>query len=267
MDFDVKIYIKKGIYKEKLVVPSWVQHIELIGEDVQNTIITHADHANMNHMGTFRTYTVKVEGNYITFRNITIENNAPRLGQAVALHTEGDCLRFINCRFLGNQDTVYTGVEGTRLYFENCYIEGTTDFIFGPSTAWFEGCTIHSKANSYITAASTPKDIEYGYIFNKCKLTATAGVDKVYLGRPWRPYAYTIFMNCELGKHIVGAGWDNWRDAKNEKAARYAEYHNSGEGAKVDNRVKWAKQLSDKEAEKITTVNCYNLSKGWRLFE
>lgn len=129
MDFDVKIYIKKGIYKEKLVVPSWVQHIELIGEDVQNTIITHADHANMNHMGTFRTYTVKVEGNYITFRNITIENNAPRLGQAVALHTEGDCLRFINCRFLGNQDTVYTGVEGTRLYFENCYIEGTTDFI------------------------------------------------------------------------------------------------------------------------------------------
>ncbi len=267
MDFDVKIYIKKGIYKEKLVVPSWVQHIELIGEDVQNTIITHADHANMNHMGTFRTYTVKVEGNYITFRNITIENNAPRLGQAVALHTEGDCLRFINCRFLGNQDTVYTGVEGTRLYFENCYIEGTTDFIFGPSTAWFEGCTIHSKANSYITAASTPKDIEYGYIFNKCKLTATAGVDKVYLGRPWRPYAYTIFMNCELGKHIVGAGWDNWRDAKNEKTARYAEYHNSGEGAKVDNRVKWAKQLSDKEAEKITTVNCYNLSKGWRLFE
>lgn len=267
MDFDVKIYIKKGIYKEKLVVPSWVQHIELIGEDVQNTIITHADHANMNHMGTFRTYTVKVEGNYITFRNITIENNAPRLGQAVALHTEGDCLRFINCRFLGNQDTVYTGVEGTRLYFENCYIEGTTDFIFGPSTAWFEGCTLHSKANSYITAASTPKDIEYGYIFNKCKLTATAGVDKVYLGRPWRPYAYTIFMNCELGKHIVGAGWDNWRDAKNEKTARYAEYHNSGEGAKADNRVKWAKQLSDKEAEKITTVNCYNLSKGWRLFE
>lgn len=267
MDFDVKIYIKKGIYKEKLVVPSWVQHIELIGEDVQNTIITHADHANMNHMGTFRTYTVKVEGNYITFRNITIENNAPRLGQAVALHTEGDCLRFINCRFLGNQDTVYTGVEGTRLYFENCYIEGTTDFIFGPSTTWFEGCTIHSKANSYITAASTPKDIEYGYIFNKCRLTAAEGVDKVYLGRPWRPYACTIFMNCELGKHIVGAGWDNWRNAENEKTARYAEYKNSGEGATRNARVKWAKQLSDKEAEKITISDCYNMSKAWHLFE
>lgn len=267
MDFDVKVYIKKGIYKEKLVIPSWLQHVELIGEDVQNTIITHADHANMNRMGTFRTYTVKVEGNYITFRNLTIENNAPKLGQAVALHTEGDCLRFINCRFLGNQDTVYTGVEGTRLYFENCYIEGTTDFIFGPSTAWFEGCTIHSKANSYITAASTPKDIKYGYVFHKCRLTAAEGIDKVYLGRPWRPYACTVFMNCELGKHIVGAGWDNWRNAENEKTARYAEYKNKGEGAAVNARVKWAKQLSDKEAEKITISDCYNLSKSWQLFE
>lgn len=267
MDFDVKVYIKKGVYKEKLVIPSWLQHVELIGEDAQNTIITHADHANMNRMGTFRTYTVKVEGNYITFRNLTIENNAPKLGQAVALHTEGDCLRFINCRFLGNQDTVYTGVGGTRLYFENCYIEGTTDFIFGPSTAWFEGCTIHSKANSYITAASTPKDIKYGYVFHKCKLTAAEGIDKVYLGRPWRPYAYTVFMNCELGKHIVGAGWDNWRNAENEKTARYAEYKNKGEGAAVNARVKWAKQLSDKEAEKITISDCYNLSKSWQLFE
>lgn len=267
MDFDVKVYIKKGVYKEKLVIPSWLQHVELIGEDAQNTIITHADHANMNRMGTFRTYTVKVEGNYITFRNLTIENNAPKLGQAVALHTEGDCLRFINCCFLGNQDTVYTGVGGTRLYFENCYIEGTTDFIFGPSTAWFEGCTIHSKANSYITAASTPKDIKYGYVFHKCKLTAAEGIDKVYLGRPWRPYAYTVFMNCELGKHIVGAGWDNWRNAENEKTARYAEYKNKGEGAAVNARVKWAKQLSDKEAEKITISDCYNLSKSWQLFE
>lgn len=267
MDFDVKVYIKKGVYKEKLVIPSWLQHVELIGEDAQNTIITHADHANMNRMGTFRTYTVKVEGNYITFRNLTIENNAPKLGQAVALHTEGDCLRFINCRFLGNQDTVYTGVEGTRLYFENCYIEGTTDFIFGPSTAWFEGCTIHSKANSYITAASTPKDIKYGYVFHKCKLTAAEGIDKVYLGRPWRPYACTVFMNCELGKHIVGVGWDNWRNAENEKTARYAEYKNKGEGAAVNARVKWAKQLSDKEAEKITISDCYNLSKSWQLFE
>lgn len=263
MDFDVKIYVKKGIYKEKLVVPSWIQHVEIIGEDVQNTVITNADHANINKMGTFRTYTVKVEGNYITFRNITVENNAPRLGQAVALHTEGDCLRFIDCRFLGNQDTVYTGVGGTRLYFKGCYIEGTTDFIFGPSTVWFEDCTIHSKSNSYITAASTPKDIKYGYIFNNCKLTADADVTKVHLGRPWRPYAYTLFMNCELGKHITGTGWDNWRNVENEKTARYAEYNNRGEGAQKDKRVKWAKQLSDKEVRTVTMESVYRLDGLW----
>ncbi len=209
MDYEVKIYVKKGVYHEKLVVPSWLRHIEIIGENAAQTVITNADHANMNQMGTFRTYTVKVEGNHITFRNLTIENKAPRLGQAVALHTEGDCLRFIRCCLLGNQDTVYTGAEGTRLYFEDCYIEGTTDFIFGPSTAWFEECTLHSKANSYVTAASTPADIAYGYVFNRCRLTADSHIDKVYLGRPWRPYAYTLFMNCEMGKHIVPAGWHN----------------------------------------------------------
>lgn len=263
MDFDVKIYVKSGIYKEKLVVPSWIQNVEIIGEDVNNTVITHADHANMNHMGTFRTYTVKVEGSHITFRNITIENNAPRLGQAVALHTEGDCLRFINCRFLGNQDTVYTGVAGTRLYFDHCYIEGTTDFIFGPSTAWFEECVIHSKADSYVTAASTPQNVMYGYVFNKCRLTADDSVSKVYLGRPWRPYAYTLFMNCELGKHIVPQGWNNWRNKANEKTARYAEFKNSGEGAGLSGRVAWSRQLSDKEVSEINLDSVFSTTSEW----
>lgn len=129
MDYTVIIYIKNGTYKEKLVIPSWVKNVQLVGEDAEKTIITYDDHANINKMGTFRTYTVKVEGNDITFRDLTIENNAAPLGQAVALHTEGDRLMFVNCRFLGNQDTVYTGSEGDCLLFTNCYIEGTTDFI------------------------------------------------------------------------------------------------------------------------------------------
>lgn len=187
MEYHKVIYVKKGVYKEKVIIPSWLTNIEVCGEDAENTIITYDDHANIRledtnkPMGTFRTYTVKVEGNYITFKNITIENNAAKLGQAVALHTEGDHLVFVNCRLLGNQDTVYTGLANTRLYFKNCYIEGTTDFIFGPSTAWFEGCTIHSKQNSYVTAASTPADVAFGYVFNRCKLTAAEGVTKVYL--------------------------------------------------------------------------------------
>ena len=225
MDYTVTIYVRNGVYKEKVIVPSWVENIDIIGEDRDKTIITYDDHANINKMGTFRTYTVKVEGSDITFKNLTIENNAAQLGQAVALHTEGDRLKFINCRILGNQDTIYTGAKFTRLYFKDCYIDGTTDFIFGPSTALFEDCIIHSKRNSYVTAASTPKEAKYGYVFKHCKLTAEPGVDKVYLGRPWRPYAYTLFIECELGKHIVSAGWHNWGKQSNEETARYIPYN------------------------------------------
>lgn len=263
MDYTVTIYVKNGVYKEKVIVPSWVENIDIIGEDRDKTIITYDDHANINKMGTFRTYTVKVEGSDITFKNLTIENNAAQLGQAVALHTEGDRLKFINCRILGNQDTIYTGAKFTRLYFKGCYIDGTTDFIFGPSTALFEDCIIHSKRNSYVTAASTPKEAKYGYIFKHCKLTAEPGVDKVYLGRPWRPYAYTLFIECELGKHIVLAGWHNWGKQSNEETARYMEYKNTGEGANASERVAWSKQLTKKEAEAVTVDAIFRTQSNW----
>ena len=263
MDYTVTIYVRNGVYKEKVIVPSWVENIDIIGEDRDKTIITYDDHANINKMGTFRTYTVKVEGSDITFKNLTIENNAAQLGQAVALHTEGDRLKFINCRILGNQDTIYTGAKFTRLYFKDCYIDGTTDFIFGPSTALFEDCIIHSKRNSYVTAASTPKEAKYGYVFKHCKLTAEPGVDKVYLGRPWRPYAYTLFIECELGKHIVPAGWHNWGKQSNEETARYMEYKNTGEGANVSERVAWSKQLTKKEAEAVTVDAIFRTQSDW----
>ena len=263
MDYTVTIYVRNGVYKEKVIVPSWVENIDIIGEDRDKTIITYDDHANINKMGTFRTYTVKVEGSDITFKNLTIENNAAQLGQAVALHTEGDRLKFINCRILGNQDTIYTGAKFTRLYFKDCYIDGTTDFIFGPSTALFEDCIIRSKRNSYVTAASTPKEAKYGYVFKHCKLTAEPGVDKVYLGRPWRPYAYTLFIECELGKHIVLAGWHNWGKQSNEETARYMEYKNTGEGANASERVAWSKQLTKKEAEAVTVDAIFRTQSDW----
>ncbi len=263
MDYTVTIYIKNGLYKEKVIIPSWLKNVEIVGENAEKTIITYDDHANINKMGTFRSYTVKVEGDNITFRNLTIENNAEQLGQAVALHTEGDRLIFINCRFLGNQDTVYTGAEGARLYFSNCYIEGTTDFIFGPSTALFEHCTIYSKRDSYITAASTPQDVKFGYVFKDCKLIAAPGVTKVYLGRPWRPYAATVFMNCQLGKHILSAGWQNWKKTEYEKTARYGEYMNTGEGASTLERVGWCKQLKKKEAAEYSIENIFKVNNSW----
>lgn len=269
MEYHKVIFVKKGTYKEKLIVPSWLTNIEICGEDRDNTIITYDDHANVfipgtdRKMGTFRTYTVRVDGNDITFRNITIENNAARLGQAVALHTQGDRLTFVNCRILGNQDTVYTGGINTRLYFKDCHIEGTTDFIFGPSTAWFENCTILSRTDSYIIAASTPQNVEYGYVFNRCKIVAAEGVSKVYLGRPWRPYAHTLFMNCQLGKHILPVGWHNWSNTQNETTARYCEYDNHGEGAATKERAAWTRQLTKKEAAKVTLENVFRQNGGW----
>lgn len=268
MEYHKVIFVKRGIYKEKLVVPQWLTNIEICGEDRDQTIITYDDHANIRipgtdrKMGTFRTYTIKVQGSHITFKDITIENNAAKLGQAVALHTEGDCLTFINCRFLGNQDTIYTGNPGSRLYFQNCYIEGTTDFIFGPATAWFEQCHIFCKQKSYITAASTPKDQPYGYVFNKCTIRAAEGVEKLYLGRPWRDYGYTLFMNCDLCKEIRPEGWHHWEEHR-EKTARYMEYNNFGEGAATDKRVSWSRQLSKKEAATITLENVFNMSSNW----
>ena len=270
MDYHKVIYIKKGTYKEKVIIPQWLQNIELCGEDRDATIITYDDHANVvfpptgKGMTTFRTYTLKVEANDITLRNLTIENNAARLGQAVALHTEGDRLLFVNCRFLGNQDTVYTGMPRTRMLFHDCYIEGTTDFIFGPATAWFEHCTIHGKLNSYITAASTPKDVDYGYIFSNCTVTAADSVTSLYLGRPWRDYGYTLFMNCELPGVICPEVWHHWEQHR-EQTARYFEYNNRGEGANPANRVGWSRQLTKKEAQQITLDRVFQISSSWLL--
>ena len=275
MEYHKVIYVKKGTYKEKLVVPQWLTNIEICGEDRDKTIITWDDHANIKadispltahlspqKIGTFRTFTLKIEGSKITLKNITIENNSARLGQAVALHTEGDQLTFVNCRFLGHQDTIYTGNAKTRLFFDKCYIEGTTDFIFGPSTAWFENCDIFCKANSYITAASTPQDVPYGYIFNNCRITAADNVDKVFLGRPWRDYGYTLFMNCELPRQIRPEGWHKWREGA-DKTCRYMEYNNHGEGAATDKRVSWSRQLTKKEAQKITREAVFTINDVW----
>lgn len=251
-DFHTTIFVKEGIYYEKIIIPDYLRDLTIIGEHRDKTIISNNDHALINQMGTFRTYTLQIRGNDITLENLTIENNAPMVAQAVALHTEGDRIMLKNCRLLGNQDTVYTGGENARLYFHDCHIEGTTDFIFGPSTAWFENCRIFCKKNSYITAASTPEDVEYGYIFNHCKITVADEVSSVYLGRPWRPFAMTLFMHCELPGEINPLGWDNWRNAANEKTSRYMEYNNVGKGAVTTKRVPWMSNLTAQEAEKIT---------------
>ena len=267
------ILIRKGVYQEEVNIPHSKFRLHIVGEDAENTVITYGKYAEQLwpgrdfKVGTSGSATIYIHASYITFENLTFENSAGEgkaVGQAVAVFTDGDFLFFKGCRFLGNQDTLYTygryGKNGgiKRNYFLDCYIEGTTDFIFGPSIAYFENCLIHSKKNSYVTAASTLEGQKYGYVFKNCKLTAAPGIDKCYLGRPWGAYAKTVFIDCELGPHIVSDGWHDWEKPgkpDTKKNSYYAEYGSTGPGARGP-RVKWAhtlkpRQLADYTFEKV----------------
>ncbi|MBF9222655.1 pectinesterase family protein [Hymenobacter ruricola] len=264
MQVTATIFVKNGTYREKLLIPPQKTNITLLGESAEGTVISFGDYSgDAQKHSTYTSATVRVEANDFTAENITFENSAGRVGQAVALHVEGDRATFRRCRLLGNQDTLFLAVENSRQYYQDCYIEGTTDFIFGSSTAVFEGCTILSKTDSYITAASTWPRQAFGLVFLNCKLTAGPEAKKVFLGRPWRPHARTVFLNTEMGAHITPTGWDNWRQPDNEKTAYYAEYGSTGPGANPAGRAKWAHQLSTKEARQYTLKAIFAGSTAW----
>ena len=251
------ISIKNGTYKEKIKIHQWNTNIKLVGESKENTIITYDDYFNKINLGrnsTFYTYTLLVEANDVILQNLTIENSSGDIGQAVALSVFSDRVVVDNCKIIGNQDTLYASGIGKQ-YYKNCYIEGTTDFIFGSATAFFDNCEIHSKKDSYITAASTPKEANFGYVFKNCNLSANTVTSKVYLGRPWRIYAKTVFINCILGNHILPEGWHNWSKPDAERTCFYAEYQNLGIGANNSKRVLWSRQLSKKEIKQYTITN------------
>lgn len=292
----VTIFIKKGTYKEKLVIKQ--PNLTLIGESKEETIITFDDYANMimedgNKRGTFRTPSVFIDANDFTAKNLTFRNNSGyghQVGQALALYVDGDRMVFDNCILLGSQDTLFTaplpptanqlgGFTGPkefeprvngRHYYHNCYIRGDVDFIFGSATAFFDHCEIFSqktddlppakqgeeqKNYGYITAASTAKGQEYGYVFSHCRLTSDCPKHSVYLGRPWRNFAKTVFLHCEIGEHIREEGWHDWNKPEAHETMLYAEYQSTGEGAKAisdGKRASFSKQLSDQEALKYT---------------
>ena len=257
----VTVLIKKGTYKEVITVDATKNFITLLGEGASNTILTYNNHAgtklpNGDTLNTWTCASAFIYGNDFHAENLTFENNAGfTAGQAVALRIEGNRASFKNCRMLGNQDVLFLSGSGVKHYFRDCYIEGSTDFIFGAATAVFKGCHIHSKKNSHVTAASTNSIIPYGFVFFDCKLTADSSINKVSLGRPWSPAASVTYINCWLDKHIIPEGWNNWKNPANEATARYAEYHSSGPGANPDARVKWSRQLTDEEVKKYTMKN------------
>lgn len=258
------ILIRKGNYKEKVIIPECKINLSLIGED--GAVITYDDYASkLNRFGeeksTSGSASCYIYAPDFIAENLTFENSAGPVGQAVACFVSGDRAIFRKCRFLGNQDTLYTYGYPTRQYYEDCYIEGTVDFIFGKATAVFNRCDIHSRGKGYVTAPATPEDSRYGYVFHDCRLTAADGVENVSLSRPWRPYAQAVFINCELGKHISPAGWDNWGKASNEQTVNYAEYNSKGPGANPTARAPYSRQLTDPTPYAIPTVLAGN--DGW----
>ncbi len=253
------IFIKSGVYKEKLVLSDSKTNVSFIGEKAETTILTYDDFALKKNrfgeeMGTTGSTSFYIFGEGFRAENITFENSAGSVGQAVAVRIDGDKVAFRNCRFLGNQDTLYPHGDRSRQYYKNCYIEGTVDFIFGWSTAVFDSCTIFCKDHGYVTAPSTPEQAEFGFVFLNCKITGDAPQASFYLGRPWRPYGKSVFIGCDLGGHIKPEGWHNWNDPGKEKTAFFAEYKNTGLGAK-GKRVDWSLQLSGEEAKKYNVKN------------
>ncbi|WP_026476846.1 pectinesterase family protein [Alkaliphilus transvaalensis] len=290
----VIIHIKEGVYKEKVHITK--PYITLIGVDPERTILTYDDSANKllpngEKMRTFNSYSVFIDGKDFIAENITFENSAgdgSRVGQAVAAYVDGDRTTFRNCKFLGCQDTLFTGplppkpIEGntfggpkegkarknTRQYYEGCYIKGDIDFIFGSATAVFNKCEIFSnnrnmEVNGYITSASTPENNRFGYVFIDCKLTSDGAPNTVYLGRPWRDFAKTIFINCWMGDHIKPEGFHNWDKVHAEKLVDYGEYNSQGPGGQMDQRVSWAKSIKREVLQEYSISNILAGDDGW----
>jgi pectinesterase len=266
IDSPVIIHIKPGVYKELIYVQREKRFFRLVGEDAAKTVLTYDLNANLlgrdgKPIGTFRTPTTMIDADDFTAENITFENSAGAVGQALAVRVDGDRVVFRNCRFLGWQDTIL--LNRGRHYFENCYIEGHVDFIFGAATAFFERCHIHCLKDGYITAASTPDNQAFGFVFSHCKLTGAAPDVKTYLGRPWRAFSSVMFLDTEMSEVVRPEGWHNWNFPEREKTVRYAEFNSKGPGAKPAGRVAWSRQLTRAEAKAITPAKVLGGTDNW----
>ncbi|UAY50928.1 pectinesterase family protein [Ferruginibacter albus] len=274
------IFIKNGKYKEKISIPSNKPFLYLVGESVANTILYYTDGASTSNgtggtLGTQGSGSFTINANDFTAQNITFQNTFGDGSQAVAVVINADRAAFKNCRFMANQDTLYTKGSGApRAYFKNCYIDGNIDFIFGNSIALFDSCVIYAKTrttngSSYITAASTPPGQAYGYVFNNCTLPANTGGTQYYLGRPWQnstgssPLAnnQVVYLNPTYGANlIIPAGWSTW-DAGTDVTLIYdGEYqakNMNGSLADVSGRTSWSHQLNSGDASLYTMANMF----------
>lgn len=277
------IFIKNGVYYEKVLIPETKPYISFIGESEDGTILTYDDNpkktapdGTLLGLGTYNDYPLMIKGHDFIAKNMTIVNSSGSgAGQSIAVDVYADKVYFEKCKIIGYQDTLLTRnltdnadpgnyannntVQTYRSYYKDSYISGSVDFIFGPGIAVFDNSEIHSRLSGYVTAASTPAGQKYGYVFLNSKVTGESllatkqsATGPVSLGRPWRPYAQTVYMNTSMEGHIATAGWNNFGKTSNESTAYYAEYQSTGPGANPTSRVSWARQLTSDQAKKYT---------------
>jgi pectinesterase len=249
------IFVRAGTYRELIYVQREKRFVSLVGEDPLRTTITYDLDANRigldgKPIGTYRTPTAVIDADDFVAENLTFENGAGPVGQALALRVDGDRVAFRNCRFLGWQDTIF--LDRGRQYFEDVFIAGHVDFIFGGATAYFERAHLHCWGDGYITAASTPPERAHGFVFAHGRITGQSAGVRTYLGRPWRDFAQVSFLDTEMSAVVRPEGWHNWDRPEREQTTRYGEFGSTGPGAGTSSRVKWSKRLSAAEASALT---------------
>lgn len=265
------VRILPGTYREKVTLDVYKNCVRIVGVGgAEEVRIVWNDFSGRvvdgYEMSTYDTWTLSLQADDVILEGLTVENDAGRVGQAVALETRGDRIHINRCRLVGEQDTFFTKGYVSRIWVTDSWIEGTTDFIFGPSIVLFDRCRIHGKADSFLTAASTTERNLYGYVFRDCRVTADTSVGRLYLGRPWKSTARTVWIRCELPAAICPEGWRDWHDSARKGDVYYAEYRCTGPGADRRGRVAWSCELTDEEAAFYTPERIFAKKTGSEQF-
>ncbi|KAK1280163.1 putative pectinesterase 63 [Acorus gramineus] len=254
------VKIGPGVYREKVTVDRARPYVTFYGDPKNPPRIAYG--ATARKVGTWSSATVIVESDHFVAANVIFENSAPRPkdgelgGQASALRISGDMAAFYNCKFLGYQDTLCDDVG--RHYFNNCYMRGTVDFIFGNGKSLYEDCHMESVAKGVtaITAQARMTPTEHsGFSFVRCSINGTGNAT---LSRAWKQSSRVVFLYTYMGRLIQPAGWDDKGNKSRDKTVFYGEYKCSGPGANTDKRVRYSRLLTDTQAQPFLSKSFIN---------